>query len=291
LYYFWRTTGSAFTTPYQVNMQAQDPVPLFPWQSLRPVSQEPPSEIRALFFGWEIEQYDRVRSHFIISSIARAIQFYLFFLGPALTIPFLMLAAGTRRRFLKRSSSDFRLLLVVFCVSAIGLLLPTYYGPTYAAPLTCVIFALLLVALQNIRRWTWRSKSTGLAIVRAVPAICFLMLLIRAVGPLAGMRLPQTMPITWCSPHLFDELSRAPVQAAIESNVGLQLALVRYRHDRIQPVDWVQNLADIDSQRVVWANDMGPQQNQELVEYFKGRKLWVIEPDKTPTKISPYPAF
>jgi hypothetical protein len=290
-YYFWRTTGSAFTTPYQVNLQTQDPVPLFPWQSLRSVSQERPSETRALFLGWEIEQYEHVHSHFIISCIARAIQFYLFFLGPALTLPFLMLAAGTRRRFLKRSSPDFRLLLVVFCVSTIGLVLPTYYGPTYAAPLTCVIYALLLAAMQNIRRWTWLSKSTGLAIVRAVPVICFLMLLMRTVGPPAGMRLPQTMPITWCSPHLFDEHSRAPVQAAIESNAGLQLALVRYRRDRNHPVDWVQNLADIDSQRVVWAHDMGLQQNQELIEYFKNRKVWLVEPDRTPPTLSSYPNF
>jgi hypothetical protein len=291
LYYFWRTTGSPFRTPYQVNLQTQDPVPLFPWQALRTVSQNSPSEIRAPFFGWEIEQYNRVHSHFIISSVARAIQFYLFFLGPALTVPFLMLVAGTRRRLLKRSSNNLRLLFVVLCVSAIGLLLPTYYGPTYAAALTCVIYALLVAAMQNIRRWRSRGKNTGFAIVRAVPTICFVMLVVRAAAPLPGVPLPQVMPLTWCSPHIFDELDRAPVQAQLESNSGLQLALVRYRRDRIQPVDWVQNLADIDGQKVVWANDLGPQQNQELIEYFKNRKVWLVEPDKTPPQLSPYSAF
>jgi hypothetical protein len=192
---------------------------------------------------------------------------------------------------LRRSSTNFKLLLVVFFVSAAGLLLPTYYGPTYAAALACIIYALLIAAMQSIRRWDWSAKCTGLAIIRAVFVICFLMLLIRGFGPLAGMRLPQAMPLSWCSPHLFDDLSRAPVQAALESNPGLHLALVRYRHDRVQPVDWVQNLADIDGQKVVWANDMGQQQNQELIEYFKGRKVWLVEPDKTPPQVSPYPAF
>jgi hypothetical protein len=65
------------------------------------------------------------------------------------------------------------------------------------------------------------------------------------------------MPLTWASPHLFDELSRAPVQAAHEAKPGLHLALVRYRRDHLQPVDWVQNLADIDNQKVIWAHDMG----------------------------------
>jgi hypothetical protein len=289
-YYFWRTTGSPFRTPYQVNLQNQDPVPLFPWQPLRPVSRDSAPEMRALFFGWEIEQYDRVHSHFVVSSIARVIQFYLFFFGPALTLPFLMLGAEGRPRW-RHSFSNFRLLFAVFWVSAVGLLLPTYYGPSYAAALTCVVFAFLVAAMQSIRRWHWHGKSVGLTIVRAVPLICFLMFLTRALGPLAGVPPPEIMPLTWCSPHVFDELSRAPVQAALESQPGPQLALVRYRHDRVEPVDWVQNLADIDRQKVVWANDLGPQQNQELLNYYKDRKVWLVEPDKPPPQISPYPTF
>jgi hypothetical protein len=288
LYYFWRATGSPFQTPYQVNLQTQDPVPLFPWQSLRAI---PQSRVGALFLSWETEQYSRVHSHFIISTVARSIQFYLFFLGPALTLPFLMLASGSGRRLLTRSSPNVRLLLMVFFVSTAGLLLPTYYGPTYAAGLTCIIYALLIAAMRCIRRWKWHGKTTGLGIVRAVAGICFLMLLTRALSPLAGMRLPQTMPITWCSPHFFDDLSRAPVQAALESKAGLHLAVVRYRNDRAQPVDWVQNLADIDSQRIIWANDLGAQQNQELIEHFPGRKVWLVEPDNTPPRVSQYPAF
>jgi hypothetical protein len=291
LYYFWRTTGSPFRTPYQVNLQAQDPVPLFPWQPLRTVSQDRSSELRALFFGWEVEEYNRVHSHFVISSVARSIQFYLFFLGPALTLPFLLLAARSRGRLFKRSSSDLRLLLIVFCVSGIGLLFPTYYGPSYAAALTCVIYALLVAAMQNIRHWHWRRESTGLAIVRSVPATCFVMLLVRAAAPLPGVPMPPMMPLTWCSPHVFDELDRTPIQAEIESKPGLHLALVRYRQDRMQPVDWVQNLADINNQKLIWANDMGPVQNQELIDYFKDRKVWLVEPDKTTTQISPYPIF
>ena len=281
LYYFWRTTGSPFRTPYQVNLQTQDPVPLFPWQSVRPA---PHTGARAEFFGGEIDQHNLARSHFVISSITRVIQFYLFFLGPALTLPFLVLAAGTRRRML-----NVRLLLTVFSVSAFGLLLPIYYGPTYAAALSCVIYALLLAAMQCIRRWRWRGKSTGLAIVRAAPVVCFLMLLIRAVAPLPGVPLPQMVPLTWCSPHLFDQFSRERVQVALESRPGLQLALVRYPHDHLEPVDWVQNLADIDRQRVIWANDMGAQRNQELIDYFKDRQVWLVEPDKIPPQISAYP--
>jgi len=281
LNYFWRTTGSPFRTPYQVNLQTQDPVPLFPWQSLRPASH---TDMQAMFFGWELGDYNLARSHFLISSITRVIQFYLFFLGPALTVPFLVLAAGNRPRML-----NVKLLLIILSVSGFGLLLPIYYGPTYAAALSSVIYALLIAAMQCIRRWRWRGQSTGLAIVRAVPIICFLMLLIRAVAPLSGLPVPQMVPLTWCSPHLFEQFSRERVQAALESRPGLQLALVRYQNDRLQPVDWVQNLADIDRQKVVWANDMGTRRNQELMNYFKDRQVWLVEPSKIPPQISPYP--
>lgn len=243
-----------------------------------------------MFLGWEIEQYHRVRAHFVISTVARMIQFYLFFLGPALTLPFVLCINPLRRPFLSPYSANFRLLPAVFLISTVGLLLPTYYGPTYAAALVCLVYAFLIAAMQSVRHWSWHGKKTGLAIVRAVPVLCFLMLLIRAFAPSAGTPLPQTMPLTWASPHLFNELSRAPVQAALEAKPGLHLALVRYRRDRARPVDWVQNFADIDTQKVIWAHDMGPQ-NEELLRYFKDRHVWLVEPDKIPPRISPYPAF
>jgi hypothetical protein len=290
LYYFWRTTGSPLRAPYQVNLETQDPVPLFPWQSLRPLPHYRFAEMRNFYMGWEMDQYELSHSHFVLSIITRAIQFYLFFLGPALTLPFLMLAASTRRTLLSGSCPNSGLLVMVFWVSAFGLLLPTYYGPTYAAALTSVIYALLLAAMQCIRRWSWHDKATGLAIVRSVPVVCLLLLLLRAAAPLAGVFAPKMVPLTWCSPHLFENFSRVSTEAELGSKPGLQLALVRYSDHRVVAVDWVQNLADIDSQKVVWARDMGPE-NEELIRYYKDRHVWLVEPDKTPPLISPYPGF
>src|SRR5579863_5877828 len=35
LYYFWRVTGSPFQTPFFVNLATYDPVPYFPWESVK----------------------------------------------------------------------------------------------------------------------------------------------------------------------------------------------------------------------------------------------------------------
>jgi len=40
---------------------------------------------------------------------------------------------------------------------------------------------------------------------------------------------------------------------------------------------------------VIWANDLGEQLNQELIQYYKNRQVWLVEPDKSPAQIMPYP--
>ena len=64
------------------------------------------------------------------------------------------------------------------------------------------------------------------------------------------------------------------------------MVIVRYnaRHRLIN--EWVYNEADIDHAKVVWARDMGPAENQELLAYFKGWQVWVVDADDTPAKVS-----
>jgi hypothetical protein len=55
-------------------------------------------------------------------------------------------------------------------------------------------------------------------------------------------------------------------------------------------MDWVYNGADIDGSKVVWARDMGTAKNQELIDYYKKRQVWLIEPDEKPVRIMRYAA-
>jgi hypothetical protein len=53
--------------------------------------------------------------------------------------------------------------------------------------------------------------------------------------------------------------------------------------------EWVYNDPDIDDSKVVWAREMDPEDNLELIHYYANRKVWLAEPDTTPAKLLPYP--
>jgi len=82
---------------------------------------------------------------------------------------------------------------------------------------------------------------------------------------------------------------RATIQSQLQRLPGNQLAIVRYSPEHPPFEEWVYNDADIDRSKVVWGRDMGPEQNLELIHFFKDRKVWLVEPDVIPPKLSVYP--
>ena len=69
-----------------------------------------------------------------------------------------------------------------------------------------------------------------------------------------------------------------------------QLVLVRYKPKHDTMAEWVYNGANIDSSKVVWARDMGATDNEELIRYFNDRRVWLLEADDMPPKLSAYPS-
>ena len=79
---------------------------------------------------------------------------------------------------------------------------------------------------------------------------------------------------------------RETIAAELRTKGGRQLVFVRYDH--YTGSEYVYNDADIDASPIVWARDMGPEKNAELLHYFRSRKAWLLDVAATPL-LTPYP--
>lgn len=284
-YYFWRVTGSPWTTPYKINMTTYGLV-YFPWDKIAPITYHHAALQNFYRGGAVLGMYQFARQHPIELMLAKASTIWLFYLGPVLTLPLIAwLATRDNSSHLSRESKFF----LLTCASTfIGLALIVHVGhPHYLAPLTVVFYALVLLAMRSLRQWKWQNRPTGMFLVRMVPVICVLMFLARTAAPSAHASVGYSGIRTWCSEDR-QNLDRARTMKQLENLPGEHLVIVRYAadHDFILN-EWVFNNADIDGSKVIWARDMGAQ-NAELLQYFDRRKAWLLEPDYNPPRLSLY---
>src|SRR2546430_311065 len=180
-----------------------------------------------------------------------------------------------------------RFLVVAGGSSVAGSSLVAWANPHYAAPLTALILAIVLQAMRHSRAARWLGKPTGLFLVRAVPVIAAATVLVVAAELASG----RTLDLGYFTPlPRASAAERARIVEQLDRCEGQHLAIVRYGPEhKALDMEWVYNGADIDGAKVVWARDMGEAGNQELIDYFKHRAVWLVEPDETPPKVSPYP--
>ena len=127
----------------------------------------------------------------------KASDIYRFFLGPVLALPLVVMLAINPWQFFRKSITGKTGFLVAVCgATFIGVALPIYFIPHYVAPITAAIYALVLQAMRYLRLWRWRGKRAGLGLVRAIPAICVLLFLLRAFAP--QLHIPT--PVDWSTP-------------------------------------------------------------------------------------------
>jgi hypothetical protein len=145
-----------------------------------------------------------------------------------------------------------------------------------------MLYLVLVQAMRHLRLWNWRGRSIGQRLVRLIPIVCVAMLALRVLAIVAHAPMEAGWPR--------GNGARARVVRQLQQAGGRHLIIVRYSPDHNMHAECVYNSADIDSSQLVWARDMGPGENQELLEYFSNRTVWLFEPDATPANLVPYPA-
>jgi len=314
LAYNQRVTSNPWHLPYQAYERQYDAVPSFIFQSLRPWPQLQDAAMTAAAvdtlaaWRWAHGFY---RLAFITSKLFGLWQFAF---GAALSLPFLLLVwaerwpgmvrvlqavvfatvqglAVIRFLFWPSPSPVWTVtlvlallvqagLLVVFFrefweraalaalgLVALGLALETWrFHSHYIAPVVPLAFVLMVQALRRAWDWSYGGRAPGKILALSLPV---LVLAIAAAGS-QGAAGPLE---SWAA-------QRARMQKRLESLPGRQLVFVHYgpQHDFYE--EWVQNRADLQRARVVWAREQSAEGDCRLAESYPGRSLWLLDADR-----------
>jgi hypothetical protein len=271
-YYNWRVFGSPTSLPYTVNRATYAVAPVFLFQTLRPEPAYRHAQLREFYTGWEVNSFltGRSKRGFALLGVNKVLTVWNFYLGPVLTIPLLAC-------FLTWRSRRTRILLFLAASAVLASAVVPFFVPHYVAPATVVIYALLLQGMRRLRQSFPRM-------VRAVPLVCLLMAAVRLGMAAASVPLEPEWPLTWVRawPSPF---GREKIAAGIRAHGGQHLVIVRYL--QYTAAQYVYNDADIDASPIVWAQDMGPEKNAELLHYFSSRKVWLLEIDGDSRVLTP----
>jgi len=272
-YYNWRGTGDPFLFPYVVYQKAHFSSPPLLLQSLPPERhfQNPQ------FTDYSNEQraeYIEHRTRFLTSSLKR-VWFLLTFVGgpllaaPALTFPWLLKDRRTR------------LLFVQLLISLLGLVAVSAFFVHYAAPLTATIIALSIQGLRHLKHWQIGGRRFGVALTRTIVLICVALVPAHAAKTWHDAR----QRITWSKGSMS---ARAEISRDLESMAGKHLVIVHYSPKHDVHDEWVYNAAEIDQAKIVWARDIPGVDLRPLLDYFRQRKVWIVEPDSAHVELRPY---
>jgi hypothetical protein len=282
-YYNYRVFKDPFTEPYKLNRATYATAPHFIWQSPRPEPLYRHAVMRDFYTGWELRAFTKARtvSGFLTETPLKLIRAILFFAGFALLPPlFFMPRVLTDRRP--------RFLVLCVCVLALGMLVETWLIPHYLAPFTAAFYALGLQTMRHLRVWRPAGQPFGIGLVRSIVTVCILLVGLRAcAGPL-HLRLAAWPTWTWYGSEDFGA-ARTQVEATLNRLPGRQVVIVRYSPSHNPLNEWVYNAADIADSQLIWAREMQTTENLELIRYYKDRTVWLVEPDKNPAAVSPYP--
>lgn len=289
-YYFHRVTGNPLRMPYQIERETYAVAPYLLWQKPRPVPVYRHLEFERMYAEDDVRNFELAHSPtgLALFGTLKLARIWMFFFGPALTLPFLAMVVVLPFGFSwKHIHPDTRFLIILVGVFFVGLLTEAYFEPHYAAPMTCVLLALTLMAMQRLQGWEPNGRRVGAALNRAMVVVCLLSIVVRGVAAAGGSELARSEAPAWyqVGPNSF---GRAAMVAKLDQLPGKQLVIVRYTSHHEVFDEWVYNDADINGSKIAWARDMSAAENTELVNYFRDRQAWLLEADEQPPKLSPW---
>lgn len=253
-----QVTGSWTTLPYQLSRYEYGIPTAFTFQAN-------PIPHHALTIEQQIDYDAQTAAHNggnLLHLLAERMQFFRFFLLPPLLLALpAFLIALKEPRFI-------RVVLVLALFWLADAFYPYFY-PHYVAAIACLFILVAIKGLEQMSRYRIGAQAASLILILCLAHFVWYY----------GTAAIETEG---------DPEGRIAINAQLANAPGKQLVFVRYwpRHGAHE---WIHNEADIDKARVVWALDLGSQEDEELRRYYPGRRVWLLEPDARPPQLSPFP--
>ncbi|HTX34912.1 MAG TPA: hypothetical protein VME43_07820 [Bryobacteraceae bacterium] len=212
------------------------------------------------------------------------IRFYRFFFLPPLYLALVVYVATVREY-------RFAWVLGTLALFALGVNFFPAFQVHYLAACTCLFVLVSVVGLERLSRVTVRGQAAG-----AEAAGILVLLCVVHFGLWYGVHLFENSAVsralrpyeTWDAINHGNPERRVFVKEALDQMPGRLLVFVRYAPQHIFQDEWVYNGADIDRQRVIWARDLGAQEDLKLIASYPGRTLLLLEPDARTPQLSAY---
>jgi hypothetical protein len=263
----YRVTGSALTLPYQLHEQQYSVTSLFVWSKAHAEPVYHHAVMRKFWTEWFVNAVKAAQADPVGSFFARLSDLYNFFFGFwPLFIPLLIWPYRLK-------TPEERLTAILLGASLIAIVAPLAGTmPHYVACIACLLYLRFLQTLTRL--WAW--KPAGIIISMAVVALFLFHFATQVLDLRTGEEVPRLA------------IAKDAVIRTLQKDPGPKLVLVRYSSDHLIHEEWVSNLANIDAQPIVWAREMGRDQDRPLIQYFKNRQTWLLEPDQSPVRLTPY---
>jgi hypothetical protein len=276
MYYFWRTTGNPLLLPYSLNLRQYQVTRPFIWEGVQPTPQYNNVEMRDFYlaFGSRTAVGPGVRAHLARMFNPSRFIWNAYSIGWPLLVPLLIGGYVCIRQRRGR--------VLVAAVGGLYAAMLALAWPTsehYNAPVIAASMVIILIGLRKAARHSSRWLC-GRAWVAAILLLAFA-LNAAVLANVAKNRTSHAFPESWWD-------SRVRIQEQLKESGGRHLIVVRYGPGHDPAREYVENAADIDGAPVVWARELGGKADAELIRYFQGRKVWVLDADREPPWLEPY---
>jgi hypothetical protein len=162
-----------------------------------------------------------------------------------------------------------------------------YFFPQYIAATTCLLVLISVTGLERLSRLKLGGLAVGQAAARLLVFVCaahFLFWYGIHLFANDNILLAMGRNETWDFINYGDAEGRNSINQKLAEAPGKQLVFVRYGPQHMFR-EWVHNAADIDRAAVVWALDLGADEDQKLERYYADRTVWLVEPDARPPRL------